>query len=80
MDKDTGGGANHQGDVLLLAEEAKGLIAQAGASGAVVRMSSQAKVLSQSPLALGFSAEAIADQLILAAAHAGVPIEIDEVG
>ena len=80
MDEDTCGGANYQGEVLLLAEEAMGLVTQAAASETVLRMSSQTKLLSRSPFALGFSARAIADQLILAAAHAGVPIEIDEVG
>jgi len=81
MDEDTSGGATYQGDVLLLAEEAMGLVTQAAAaSGTILRMSSQAKRLSQSPLALGFSTQVIADQLLLAAAHAGVPIEIDKLG
>ena len=79
MDEGTRSGADDQDDVLLLAEEAMGLVTRAGAAGRIVRMSSQAKLLSQSPLALGFSTRTIADQLILAAAHAGVPIEIDEV-
>jgi len=80
MQEDSRGGGIYQGDVLLLAEEAMGLVTQAAASEAVLRISSQAKLLRQSPLALGFSTQAIADQLILAAAHAGVPIEIDEAG
>ena len=72
-----GTGAVDRVDRLLLLEEVKSVVMKAAAAGHTLRIGPHAKRLFESGQAAGFSQGRIADELIIAAAQAGVPVEID---
>jgi predicted dienelactone hydrolase len=64
-------------DFLVLLEEIKAIVMKAAAARRTLRIGPDAKRLSELYQSAEFSRERIADELIIAAAHAGVPVEID---
>lgn len=61
---------------IVLLEEVEQIITNAAATGGTFQVGRHAKRLRSSPAASGFSERSIADELIRAAARAGIPVEI----
>jgi hypothetical protein len=74
MDGDCGG--MESASRLLLIEEVERIISQAAAGGGILHIGRHAKQLGDAHKATGLSHKGIADELIGAAARAGIPIEI----
>ena len=63
---------------LILIQEVEQIIERAVAAGGTLRIGPHVRRLGPSLAATGFSERNIADELIRAAAHAGIPIEISD--
>jgi hypothetical protein len=64
-------------DLLALLEEVKAVVVKSAAGRSTLRVGPSAKRLAELFHEAGFSHARIADELIIAAAQAGVPVEMD---
>ena len=62
---------------ILLSEEVAEIVKRAAVSGGTLQVAPHARRLRLSEAGLGLSPRSIADELILAAARAGIPVEMD---
>jgi hypothetical protein len=65
---------------MLLVQEVKKIIADASSGGGTLQVGPHAKRLRSALEATGLSQRLIADELIRAAARAGIPVEMDSSG